>query len=73
MKPRTSRRTKDEALLTSKAGSIGSTLGTIAGRAHAMQKALTRRLAAPTVKHEGRKLVRKARVLGAVPKTRPQI
>ncbi len=62
MKAPTSRRTKDEVLLTSMAGSIGSTLGTIAGRAHAVQDALTRSLVAPTVKGDGRKLVKKARV-----------
>lgn len=60
MKAPTSRRTKYEVLLTGMAGSIGSTLGTIAGRAHAVQEALTRHLVAP--KRDARKLVKKTRV-----------
>jgi hypothetical protein len=35
--------TKDEALLTSVAESIGTTLGSLAARANAVQKALTRK------------------------------
>ena len=40
MKARTGRHTKDEALLISMAESIGSTLGSIAAKADAAQKAL---------------------------------
>ena len=43
MKASTRRHTKDAALLTSMGESIGSTLGAIAGRAHAVQKALSGR------------------------------
>jgi hypothetical protein len=37
---------KDEAILTSVAESIGSTLGTIAAKAGAVQKAFTKKVAA---------------------------
>jgi hypothetical protein len=40
------RPSKDEAILTNVAESIGSTLGTIAAKAGAVQKALTKRAAA---------------------------
>src|ERR1700737_3334967 len=56
----TGKRTKDGALLTSVAESIGSTLGTIAAKANAAPKALTRSSAARTMEREGRKLDRKS-------------
>jgi hypothetical protein len=40
------RPSKDEAVLTNVAESIGSTLGTIAAKAGAVQKALTKKVAA---------------------------
>lgn len=64
MKTRTGGRTKDEALLTSMAGSIGSTLGSIVGRAHAVQKALSGSRVSRTVKSDGRKLVKKSKSAG---------
>lgn len=64
MKARMRRHTKDEALLTTMGESIGSTLGAIAGRAHAVQKALTGRRVSHTVKHDSRKLVKKSKTAG---------
>lgn len=64
MKARTARQAKDEALLMSMAGSIGSTLGAIAGRAHAVQKALTGKRVLRRVKRDGRKLVKKSKSIG---------
>jgi hypothetical protein len=61
MKSRTSRHTKDEALLIGMGESIGSTLGAIAGRAHAVQKALSRSRVSRTVKRDGRKLAKKTK------------
>jgi hypothetical protein len=61
MKARTGKRTKDEALLINVAESIGSTLGTIAAKADAAQKALTRSSAAHIVEREGKKLMRKTK------------
>ena len=63
MKARTRRRTKDEALLISMAESIGSTLGSIAAKADAAQKALNPSHIAETVQREGRKLVRKSKTV----------
>jgi hypothetical protein len=63
MKARTGRHTKDEALLISMAESIGSTLGSIAAKADAAQKALTPSHIAETVQREGRKLVRKSKTV----------
>jgi hypothetical protein len=57
MKARTRKHTKDEALLISMGESIGSTLGAIAGRAHAVQQALSGSRVSRTVKRDGRKLV----------------
>jgi len=67
MKARTRRHTKDEALLNSMGESIGSTLGAIAGRAHAVQKALTGSRASHIVKRNGTKLVKESKTAG--PKT----
>jgi hypothetical protein len=63
MKARTSRHTKDKALLISMAESIGSTLGSIAAKADAAQKALSPSHIADTVQREGRKLVRKSKAV----------
>lgn len=63
MKARTGRHTKDEALLISMAESIGSTLGSIAAKADAAQKALSPSHIAETVQREGRKLVRKSKTV----------
>ena len=49
---------KDEPILTSVAESIGSTLGTIAAKAGAVQKVLTRKVAA--VKPRARRAVKRA-------------
>jgi hypothetical protein len=59
MKARTGRHTKDEALLISVGESIGSTLGAIAGRAHAVQRGLSGSRVSRTMKRDGRKLVKK--------------
>jgi hypothetical protein len=57
------RHTKDEALLISMAESIGSTLGSIAAKADAAQKALSPSHIAETVQREGKKLVRKSKTV----------
>ncbi len=63
MKARKGRHTKDEALLISMAESIGSTLGSIAAKADAAQKALSPSHIAETVQREGKKLVRKSKAV----------
>ena len=63
MKARVGRHTKDEALLISMAESIGSTLGSIAAKADAAQKALNPSRIAKTVQREGKKLVRKGKTI----------
>jgi|SRR6516164_349874 hypothetical protein len=63
MKARTGRHTKDEALLISMAESIGSTLGSIAAKADAAQKALSASHIAETVQREGKRLVRKGKTV----------
>ena len=63
MKARRGRHTKDEALLISMAESIGSTLGSIAAKADAAQKALSPSHIAETVQREGRKLVRNSKTV----------
>jgi hypothetical protein len=68
MNARTGKRTKDEAVMIRVAKSIGSTLGTIAAKADAAQKALTRSSAAHIVKREGKMLMRKSK--GVTPKTK---
>jgi hypothetical protein len=68
MKARTGRHTKDEALLISMAESIGSTLGSIAAKADAAQKALSPSHIAETVQREGKRLVRNSKT--AARKTR---
>jgi hypothetical protein len=61
MKARTGRHTKDKALLISMAESIGSTLGSIAAKADATQKALSPSHIAETIQREGKNLVRKSK------------
>jgi hypothetical protein len=56
---RTHKSPKDQALLISVAESIGSTLGAIAAKADAAQKALTGSDVVGAVKRETNKLVRK--------------
>jgi hypothetical protein len=63
MKARAGRHTKDEAVLISMAESIGSTLGSIAAKADAAQKALSPSHIAETVQREGKKLVRKSKTI----------
>ena len=63
MKARAGKHTKDEALLISMAESIGSTLGSIAAKADAAQKALSPSHIAETVQREGKKLVRKSKTV----------
>jgi hypothetical protein len=63
MKARTGRHTKDEALLISMAESIGSTLGSIAAKADAAQKALSASHIAETVQRERKRLVRKSKTV----------
>jgi hypothetical protein len=52
------RSSKDEAILTSVAESIGATLGTIAAKAGSVQKQLAKRVA--PAKPQARRIVRKA-------------
>ena len=68
MKAQARRHTKDAALLTSLAESIGTALGTIAAKANAAQKVLTRSSAAHIVEREGKRLARRSKT--AVRKTR---
>jgi hypothetical protein len=58
MKARRGKHSKDEAFLISVAESVGSTLGTIAAKADAAHKAVTRSSIVHTAEREGRKLVR---------------
>jgi hypothetical protein len=67
MKARTRSHAKDAALLTSLAESIGSALGTIAAKANAAQKALSRSSAVHVVEREGKRLARRSKT--AVRKT----
>ena len=61
MKAHTRRHAKDAALLTTLAESIGSALGTIAAKANAAQKALSRSSAVHVVEREGKRLGRKGK------------
>jgi hypothetical protein len=63
MKAHARRRTKDTALLTSVAESIGSALGTIAAKANAAQKVLSRSSAAHVVQREGKRLARRSKTV----------
>jgi hypothetical protein len=59
------RSSKDEAILTSVAESIGATLGTIAAKAGSVQKALTKKVAAakPRARRAVKRVVRKGKRL----------
>ncbi len=61
MKARKRSHSKDAALLTSLAESIGSALGTIAAKANAAQKALGRDSAVRVVEREGKRLARRSK------------
>jgi hypothetical protein len=62
---RTHKSPKDQALLISVAESIGSTLGAIAAKADAAQKAITGSDVASSVRRESKKLVRKGKLAAA--------
>jgi hypothetical protein len=68
MKTHARRHKKDAALLTNLAESIGTALGTIAAKANAAQKVLTRSSAVHIVEREGKRLARRSK--SAVRKTR---
>ena len=61
MKARKRSHSKNAALLTSLAESIGSALGTIAAKANAAQKALGRDSAVRVVEREGKRLARRSK------------
>lgn len=61
MKRGTSRHSKDTAILTTVAESIGTALGTIAAKANAAQKALVRSSAVHAFERNGKKIVRKTK------------
>jgi hypothetical protein len=58
---RSHKSSKDQALLTSLAESIGSTLGSIAAKVDAAQKALRNRNVVDRINQEGKRLVRKSK------------
>ncbi len=60
---RTHKSSKHNPILISLAESIGSTLGSIAAKADAAQKALTRAQVTTKLEREGKKLVRKGKKL----------
>jgi len=63
MKAHARRHTKDTALLTTVAESIGSALGTIAAKANAAQKVISRSSAAHVVEREGKRLARRTKTV----------
>ncbi|MGH9702503.1 MAG: hypothetical protein ACRD4K_03925 [Candidatus Acidiferrales bacterium] len=63
MKARTRKRSRNGAMLITMAESIGSTLGTIAGKADAAQRTLIPSSVLIAVEREGRKFLRKSRSL----------
>lgn len=63
MKAHARRHTKDTALLTTVAESIGSALGTIAAKANAAQKVISRSSAAHVVEREGKRLARRSKTV----------
>jgi hypothetical protein len=69
MKALAGKRNKDEGMLTTMAESIGSTMGTIVGRANAAQKALSQNPGANNVKRAGKKLRAKSKRAGRSTKT----
>jgi hypothetical protein len=64
MKALAGKRNKDQGLLTTMAESIGSSMGTIVGRANAAQKALTQSSVVRNAKREGKKLRGKSKRAG---------
>jgi hypothetical protein len=68
MKARADKRNKTRTLLVSMATSIGSTMGTMVGKANAAQKALSRIPVSRTLKSDGKKRAGRARR----PRTRPK-
>jgi hypothetical protein len=73
---KTHKSSKDQALLISVAESIGSTLGAIAAKADAAQKAITGSSIVSDVKRETKKLVRKSKraavaVKGSAKRSKP--
>lgn len=69
MKALAGKRNKDEGLFTAMAESIGSTMGTIVGRANAAQKALKSSPEVRRVKRGGKKLRGKSKRAGRSTKT----
>jgi hypothetical protein len=61
MASRSHKHTKTESLLVNLAESIGSTLGSLAAKADAAQKALARSDLTSTIERKGRKLIRKTK------------
>lgn len=62
---------KDQALLVSLAESIGSTLGSIAAKADAAHKSLTKRKVTAKIEQSSRRLVRKGKAIaGSLKKTK---
>ena len=68
MKALAGKRNKDEGILTTVAESIGSTMGTIVGRANAAQKALSQTSGPRHVKRENKKLGGKTKKTGRTAK-----
>jgi hypothetical protein len=68
MKIRTRKGNKNSARLISVAESIGSTLGTLAAKANAAQKAITRSRAAHSVRREAKKLIWKSKSVARKPR-----
>ncbi len=65
----THKSSKNDPILISLAESIGSTLGTLAAKADAAQRALTGGRVTTKVKREGKKLVRKSKKIARNLKT----
>jgi hypothetical protein len=63
MKAHARKHTKDTALLTTVAESIGSALGTIAAKANAAQKVISRSSAVHVVEREGKRLARRSKTV----------
>ncbi len=63
MKANARKQTKNTALLTTVAESIGSALGTIAAKANAAQKVISRSSAAHVVEREGKRLARRTKTV----------
>lgn len=63
MKANVRKHPKNTALLTTVAESIGSALGTIAAKANAAQKVISRSSAAHVVEREGKRLARRTKTV----------